>query len=91
MMIDLLKADYYCKDYIRTKSESSNKAIVRNSRTFVLAMIVYVSYFIQTGEDLPEITEQNAEVMLSELVNSFIKLDRLIVNQRDDEKELFYE
>ena len=91
MMMDLLKADYYYKDYIRTKFESSNKAIVRNSRTFVLAMIVYVSYFIQTGEDLPEITEQNAEVMLSELVNSFIKLDRLIVNQRDDEKELFYD
>lgn len=92
---EMLKLDLYFKSYSKTNriKRTMDPTLARNSRTFVLALISFASYVIQTGEEFNNLHGiQDHPEILEEIAAKIIKLDKIIViNSFDKETEKFYD
>ena len=89
LMVQIVKLDFYYKDFCKKKLNVKDPVLVRNARTFVLSLLVYLSYCYQTNElSRPADTFSNQNKM-DNLVEEIIRMEKIILKQTDDEEELF--
>ena len=85
---DILKIDNYYKSFINQNHTTTYPAITRNARTVTLAAVTFASLFMQKGIQT-DIENPDSDSMLKKLQTEILSLDRIIVNKRDNEYELF--
>lgn len=91
LMVQMVKLDYFYKDFCKKKFNLKDPILARNSRTFALALLVYISYCYQINEKTrPHDTfiDQNK---MDILIEHFAKMDTIILKKFDEEESVFHD
>ena len=91
LMVQIVKLDYYYKDFCKMKFNLGDVVLARNSRTFALSLLVYISYCYQTNQLSRPVNTFNNDTLMNELVEEIIKMKSIITKKMDEEESVFHE
>lgn len=91
LMVQIVKLDYYYKDFCKMKFNLGDVVLARNSRTFALSLLVYISYCYQTNQLSRPVNTFNNDTLMNDLVEEIIKMKSIITKKIDEEESVFHE
>ena len=91
LMVQIVKLDYYYKDFCKMKFNLGDVVLARNSRTFALSLLVYISYCYQTNQLSRPVNTFNNDTLMNDLVEEIIKMKSIITKKMDEEESVFHE
>lgn len=86
---DLIRIDNYYKAFINKKVQTTNPKLTRNGRTFAIAAVTFASLFMQKGVNTDVQKIEESEDRQNSLVAEIATLNKIIVNNLDNEEQLF--